>query len=133
MRAIVLGVLLAATGLTMSATLVAHHSAAAFDTTKEVMMNGTVTEWRWGNPHCILKYSAKDAAGVVKTWAVETANPTSMTQRGWSRSSFKVGDEITVTLLPARNGEPVGLMLRVVFPDGRKLLTSPPGTPVPED
>ena len=95
-------------------------------------MKGTVTEWRWVNPHCILKYDVVDAAGGRTSWSVETANPTTMTQRGWARSSFKAGDEVMLTVLPSRNGEPVGLLLRAMLPDGRQLITSPPGTPVPE-
>ena len=117
--------------LTGSAPIVAHHSAAAFETTKAVTMKGTVTEWRWANPHCILKYDVVEASGARTSWSVETANPTTMTQRGWARLSFKTGDEVTLTLLPSRNGEPVGLLLRATLPDGQQLITSPPGQPVP--
>src|SRR5262245_24472374 len=65
----------------------AHHGTASFDTTKEVMLKGTVTEWIWANPHCFLKFDAKDDTGAVRNWAVEVANPTDMTKRGWARGS----------------------------------------------
>jgi Family of unknown function (DUF6152) len=118
-----LGALLAAAGfLVVSVPLLAHHSAATFDTTKEITLKGTVTGWRWANPHCILTFDVKDDAGTVKNWAAETQNPTGMTQRGWSRTSFKAGDEITVTLQPARNGESIGILLTAALPNGQTLV-----------
>src|SRR5258706_8193799 len=99
MRKMFLGVLIAAVGvLVVSVPLVARHGAAALDTGKEVTMKGTVTEWIWSNPHCFLQFDDKDDTGTVRNWAVETQNPTAMTQRGWSRTLFKVGDEGTGTV-----------------------------------
>jgi hypothetical protein len=121
--------LAAAAVLFLSLPLSAHHSAALFDGAKEITIQGTVTEWRWANPHCILKFDSKEEGG-SRLWAVETANPIGMTQRGWSRTSFKPGDPVTLTVLPARNGEPVGLLLTVTLADGTKLVGAPPpGTP----
>jgi len=110
--------------LLMSAPLLAHHGAAALDTGKEVTLKGTVTEWIWSNPHCFLQFDAKDDSGNVRNWAVETQNPTAMTQRGWSRSSFKAGDEVTVTLEPVKNGQPIGRLLTVILPGGQKLIAA---------
>jgi Family of unknown function (DUF6152) len=116
------GVRLVLAGLLLiSVPLLAHHSAAAFDTTKEITLKATVTEWHWANPHCILVFDVKDDAGIVTQWAAEVANPASMTRRGWSRGTFKAGDEITVRLQAAKNGQPLGLILAVTFSDGREL------------
>ena len=60
----------------------------------------------------------------MRNWAVETQNPTAMTQRGWSRTSFKAGDEVTVTLEPVRNSQPIGRLLTVVLPNGEKLVAA---------
>ena len=117
--------------LLVSVPLLAHHGAATFDVGKGITLKGTVTEWIWINPHCFLKFDTKDDAGTVRNWAVEAANPTTMTQRGWSRTSFKAGDEITVTLEPVKNGQPIGRVLTVVLPNGQKLVTAPPGSPLP--
>ena len=106
----VLGILL------VSAPLLAHHGAAALDTGKEVTLKGTVTEWIWSNPHCFLQFDAKDDTGKVRNWAVETQNPTAMTQRGWSRTSFTAGDEVTVILEP--------VMALEVSPDALQALGS---------
>jgi hypothetical protein len=103
------------------APLGAHHGAATFDTTSEITLKGTVTEWLWFNPHCFLKFDVKDESATVRNWAAETSNPADMTKRGWSRSAFKPGDTVTVTLQPARNGSPVGRLRRVVLADGQVL------------
>lgn len=97
----------------------AHHGAATFDTATEITLKGTVTEWLWFNPHCFLKFDVKDESGLVKNWAVEAGNPTDMTKRGWGRTSFKPGDEVTVTLQPAKNGSPVGRIRTIVGANGQ--------------
>ena len=107
--------------LIISAPLRAHHGAATFDTANEVTLKGTVTEWTWFNPHCFLKFEVKDASGASKTWAVEAGNPTDMAKRGWMRSSFKAGDQVTVTLQPVKTGAPVGRIMSIVLPNGQTL------------
>ena len=99
----------------------AHHGTASFDTSKDVTLKGTVTDWIWANPHCFLKFDAMDETGTVRNWAVEVSNPTDMTKRGWARSSFKVGDVVTVNLQPVKNGAPIGRLRSVVLPDGGTL------------
>ena len=129
MRRMFLGVLIAAViVLLVSVPLIAHHGAAALDTGKEITLKGSVTEWIWSNPHCFLKFDAKDDTGTVRNWAVETQNPTSMTQRGWSRTSFKAGDEVTVTIEPVKNGQPIGRILSIILPNGQKLIAATAST-----
>ena len=137
-----LGVCIAAFGvLVISAPAFAHHGTASFDTSKRLMLKGTVTDWIWANPHCFLKFDAKDDTGGLRNWAVEVSNPTDMTRLGWARTSFKFGDEVTVTLQPVKNGAPVGRLRRVLLPNGETLgsgggggrgaPTPPPAPPAP--
>jgi hypothetical protein len=122
MRTIVLRALIAATGVVVaSAPLIAHHGAANFDTGKQITLKGPVTEWVWSNPHCFLKFDAKDDTGTVRNWVVETSNPVGMTTRGWSRRSFKAGDMVTATIEPVKDRQPVGKLLYVILPNGEKL------------
>ena len=115
--------LAAAAGLVIaSVPLFAHHSNAAFDAGKRVTITGTVTEWFWANPHCLLSLDVKEADGQVVRWVVETQAPPNMIPFGWSKQSFKPGDVVTITAEPARTGKPVGRLLRAVFADGRTLL-----------
>ena len=112
---ILAGVLLAA------GPLLAHHGAASFDAGKQLTLKGTVTSWTWSNPHCFLRFDAEDESGAVRSWMVETQNPTDMSRRGWARTSFKPGDEVTVAVEPLKNGTPVGRILSVVLASGQTL------------
>ena len=125
-------------GLWLTAPLLAHHGAASFDTTRELTLKGSVTEWIWANPHCFLKFDAKDETGTVRNWAVEVSNPTDMTRLGWARTSFKGGDEVTVTLQPVKSGAPIGRLRSVVLPNGQTLASgggrgAPPPPAPPAD
>ena len=107
--------------LTASVSLLAHHGAAQFDVGKKVTVKGTVVEWFWANPHCFLRVDAAGDDGQVVHWAVETQSGPNILPQGFSKQSFKVGDEVTVTLEPVKNGRPLGRLLRVVLADGSAL------------
>jgi hypothetical protein len=101
--------------------LFAHHGNAAYDAKNPLTLKGTVTEWFWANPHCILQFDVKDDKGQIVHWSAETSNPADMVNRNWSKVSLKPGDQVTVTLEPAKNGRLVGRVLEVVFPNGQAL------------
>lgn len=127
MKRALMGVVLGAAVMAGPPPVAAHHGAATFETGKQITLKGKVTEWIWANPHCFLKFDAMDDTKAVRNWVAETQNPVSMTARGWSRSAFKVGDEVTVTVEPARNGAPVARILNVVLPNGQTLIAVGPG------
>jgi Family of unknown function (DUF6152) len=102
-------------------TLSAHHGNAAFDVGKRTTVKGTVTEWLWANPHCWLKFDAKDDKGEIVHWVAESNNSSDMLEKGWSKRTLNVGDNITVTVEPVKNGKPVGRLLEVVLPNGQTL------------
>jgi Family of unknown function (DUF6152) len=108
--------------LAVSAPLAAHHGAAGYDADKQLMMKATVTEWLWANPHCYLRFDATDEKGEVAHWAAEVSNPIDMTRRGWSKHILNPGDQVTVTVRPAKNGAPVGQLLKVVLANGQTLV-----------
>src|ERR1700730_11812276 len=107
--------------LTVSVALFAHHGAAAYDTSKRITVKATITEWFWANPHCFLKFDAKDDKGNIVHWATEASNPSDMINLGWSKQTFKPGDEVTVTFMPVKNGQPVGRIEQVVLANGQTL------------
>lgn len=107
--------------LISSPVLFAHHGYAAYETDRKVTVTGTVTEWFWANPHCVLQLDATDNKGQVVHWGAETENPTTMSRQGWTKDSIKIGDQVTVTMLPAKNGKPIGRILEVVLPNGERL------------
>ena len=104
-----------------SLPLFAHHGNAAYDTGKSVTLKGTVTQWVWAFPHCMLQLEVTDDRGEVVQWIAETENPSSMIHFGWTRQSMKPGDQITVTVVPGKNGKPIGRIIELVLSNGKKL------------
>jgi len=104
-----------------SVTTTAHHGAAAFDVGNEITLTGTVTEWIWSNPHCLLRFDVTDENGEVVPWVAETQNPRNMSNRGWARTSFRPGDQVTLTVEPVKNGRRLGRIRRVVLANGQEL------------
>jgi len=107
--------------LTASVPLLAHHGAAQFDVGKKVTVKGKVVEWFWANPHCFLRFDAAGDDGQVVRWAVETQSGPNIVPQGFTKQTFNVGDAVTVTLEPVKNGRPLGRLLRVVLADGSTL------------
>lgn len=101
--------------------LFAHHQGAEFDTAKKITIKGTVTEWFWANPHCFLRLDVQTDGGQIVQWVVETQAPPNIVPYGWTKGTFKPGDEVTITLAPARNGKPLGSMREVVLSNGKTL------------
>ena len=124
--AIVSGVVL------LSSALAAHHATAVFDLGKRLTLTGTVTEWFWANPHCLLRFDVKDESGQVVHWVAETQAPPNMIPFGWAKQSFTGGDQVTVTLEPVKNGQPLGRILQVRLPDGKTLVAGAPAIPAGE-
>jgi hypothetical protein len=103
-----LALALAASAVIVSVPLFAHHGNASYDSTKTVTVKGTVTDYIWANPHVFLEIDAKDNSGNTVHWAIEAQNPLSQTEVGWSRNTFKPGDQVIVEIIPAKNGQPFG-------------------------
>lgn len=100
----------------------AHHGNAAYDETKEVTLKGTVTEFDWANPHAQIYFDVKDAKGNVAHWGCETLSPGKLVRAGWSKDAVKPGDEITITLVAAKNGAPVGFLHKLTIDNTGKQL-----------
>ena len=128
---LIAAIFVAAGLLAAGAPLSAHHGNVSFDTSKKFTLKATVTEWFWANPHCFLKFDVRDEKGNIVHWVAETSNPSDMSNRGWSKATFKPGDHVTVTLTPVRNGRPVGRVLEVVLANGQTLGASVVGLPAP--
>lgn len=101
--------------------LAAHHGSAAFDSGKKVVLKGTVKEWLYSNPHCLLKLEVTDPDGKVVQWIAEGQAPNTIFPAGYRKDSFKVGDHVTVTVEPAKENVPMGRILQSVLADGKTL------------
>lgn len=103
----------------------AHHGNSAYDEKNPITLKGTVTEFDFVNPHSQIYLDVKDDKGNMVHWAIESQSPGIMVKNDWTRHTLKPGDEITITLIPARNGSPVGFsgasIGKVVLPDGKTM------------
>ena len=94
---LVMTFLVAVALLFVSASVFAHHGNAAYDS-KTMTVKGTVTAWVWTNPHTFLKFDAKDDKGNVVHWLGEWNAPSTLVNFGITAKSFKVGEDVTVTM-----------------------------------
>jgi Family of unknown function (DUF6152) len=106
--------------------LPAHHGLAAFDTTRTVKMEGTVTNIEWINPHAFIYADLKDDTGKVANWKLELGSLGMLTKYGgWTESTVKRGDHVIVQGFRAKDGSPYMSLGRIWLPDGRSLEGKP--------
>src|ERR1700693_6017740 len=116
MKSKLLMVLAAVANLVMlSGSAMAHHGVAGYDMTKTITLHGSVTKFDWSNPHVVVYVDAKNEGGEMQHWTIEFASPVHMVRAGWSKSSMKTGDDITIDTHPSRNGAPVGISRTITF------------------
>jgi hypothetical protein len=96
-----------------------HHSLSVFDYQKESTIAGTVKSFVYQNPHCFLYVDVKGADGKVASWVIEMSAIPAMVRRGIQRSTFKVGDQISVTINPLKSGTAGGKYVSAVAADGK--------------
>jgi hypothetical protein len=106
----------------------AHHSAPVFYKVQErVTVSGTVTEFRFTNPHAILKFDVVDEDGATQQWTAETTSPSILRRRGWSQQSFTPGEKVTLEGMPSVDGSYLIRITRAFREDGTEI-GIPPGT-----
>ena len=119
---LVRSVLVASLVLGLSVPVAAHHSfAAQYDGNKPVTLKGKVTKFEWTNPHARFYIDVKDADGKVVNWNLEIASPNYLKRAGWSSTSLKEGDEVTVEGSLARSGANMANAATVTFADGTRV------------
>ena len=107
--------------LMVSGPLFAHHGAAAYETGKQVTVQGTVTEFKFINPHCEIFVDVKDASGKVEKWIGELGGVTGLSRTGWTKSLVKPGDQITLMGNRPRNGANALRLQKVVLSNGKEI------------
>ena len=105
--------------LTIGATpVLAHHSAAMFDHTKKVTLEGNVKEFQYTNPHSWLQVVGRGSDGKVQLWGFEAEGPSTLLRAGIKASTFKPGDKVTIVFNPMKDGRPAGALLTATKADG---------------
>ena len=104
---------LAAIGLALAGPALAHHAFAMFDTNREVVLDGTVKEFQWTNPHTWVQLLVKDTAGKEVEWSIEGSSPNNLARFGWTRNSLKSGDHVQAVVHPLKDGSIGGSLVKI--------------------
>ena len=121
-------VLLGAAALALPAGALAHHSFAVFfDADKSVSVTGKVTSFRFTNPHGTVALDVTKPDGTVEKWRAETNAPVILVRRGWTRTSVKPGDVVTITGWPSRDGKPYIRLSEMKDASGKPIGNAPFG------
>ena len=108
--------------LVMTGAAVAHHSTAMFDMQHTVKVTGTITQFDWTNPHTFIFMDVPNDKGGVDHWGIEGMSPNYLARRGWTKSTLKPGDKISVVIRPMRDGSTGGMFVRATLGDGKVML-----------
>jgi hypothetical protein len=115
--------LLSVVGLVVAPATWAHHSFGYFNMSKNVLYEGTVLKYQYGNPHThivvVVMPGAKDPS-TVGTWDIEAASVNIMARQGWNRNSFKPGDHIKAVAHPMKDGSKGASLFYVILPNGQR-------------
>ena len=114
--------LIAAVVMVTAAPVLAHHPfAAEYDRNKAVHLTGTVNKVDWANPHTMLSVDAKDGNGQAASWMVELGGPNALKRRGWSQTTVKMGDQVTIDGWQAKDGSNKANARSVTLSNGKEL------------
>ena len=106
-----------------SSFIMAHHgTAGVYDYTHRITTKATVTRYVWANPHVQIYFTLKNNKGEDQTWGVETVSPGNALANGWTKNTFKAGDQLLVSFIPAKGDRFFGTCPQFVFvADGKRL------------
>ncbi len=112
-------------GLAIAAgPLAAHHGRGdAYDMQNSILLEGSVTEVRWANPHVVVFMDVEDEHGNVVNWGFENSNVSTLARQGYNRRTLRVGQKITAEVNPSRQGAPVGIVVAVILEDGTEIMS----------
>ena len=114
-------IVLVLTILAAGGAVFAHHaSGSAYDYKNKIVTRAVVTELVWTNPHAQLYFDVKNDKGEVANWGVELNSPGNLIKLGWTKGTFKPGDEIVVQFVPSKEERPYGTCGDFVKADGKK-------------
>lgn len=103
----------------VSSPVMAHHSYAMFDNSKEIVLTGTVQEFDYSGPHAWVYLVVADNQGQAVKWSLECRSPEELARQGLRSVDIKPGDKLSATVYAARNGSKYGAVIRVDTANGK--------------
>lgn len=105
----------------VTTALQAHHGSADYHVDREVVVAGTVKEWRFANPHTWVYLVVTRPGGGVEEWNGEGPPLQWARERRWSDTTLKAGETVRLVMYPSRRDARGGLVKRIER-DGREPL-----------
>jgi hypothetical protein len=115
------GAVLAIVALVSPLATSAHHSAAAFDRSKPIVVGGTLKDFQWANPHTWIDLQVPNDKGGSDMWRLEGPSVSILARNGWKKSSIAPGEKLRMLVAPNRDGSKGGEFLTVKKADGTTL------------
>ena len=112
--------------VSLAASMYAHHGGAWFDMARKVTVSGTVTSVEWTNPHAYIHIDVKGKNGTLEKWSGEMGSLNMLRRSGWGRDTVKMGDVITFTGRPSKDGVLLLHLDSVVTSSGEELSADQP-------
>ena len=104
--------------------IAAHHSTVPFDTTKQTTLTGIVKEFDWTNPHTWIWLNVPNDKGGTDLWGVEGMSPNYLGRRGWTKSTIKPGEKITIVGRPMKDGSKAAMFMSATLANGKVMTQS---------
>ena len=123
--------LVAALLMLLTPTFAHHGTGISYDlTVPPVVAKGTITEFKWSNPHIGIFVDIKNAEGRVENWSIEGNSPYNWSRMGWSRRTLNIGNEVTIVFYRSKAPNTrAGVVAKVILPDGKEVLRFQRDTP----
>lgn len=106
----------------------AHHSGAMFDRSKVVVLDGTIRDFLYENPHTWIRLMVAQPQGAYMEWDIEGSGTARMAAWGMTPASVKVGDKVVIRAHPLRDGRPGASLVDIRLPNGKLLSTAADST-----
>jgi hypothetical protein len=105
----------------------AHHSDAMFAADKELVLNGTVKQFQYTNPHSWIQLVVPGTSGAAVEWSIETGAPIVLLRAGIKPTALQPGEKVSLRVHPLKDGGAGGSLIDVKKADGTTLSLKGPG------
>ncbi len=103
----------------------AHHSYVMYAADREVVLDGTVKDFQYTNPHAVLEVMVPGQSGTSVQWEILMPSPIKLSKAGIAERALQPGERVSVIVHPLKDGGPGGALIEVTKQDGSILSLNP--------
>src|SRR6185295_2472367 len=74
--------------------------AGVYDLNKEMVLQGTLKQLHFTNPHVSIELTVANPDGTTTDWILTTASVQNLTRQGINKTSMKPGEPLKIKILP---------------------------------